>query len=39
MGISLYDCKMKRPSSPPHHDIMTGGCPLFTLASERAAIK
>ena len=38
MGISLYDCKMKRPS-PPHHDIMTGGCPLFTLASDRVAIK
>ena len=39
MGISLYDCKMKRPSSPPHHDITAGGCPLFTLASDRAAIK
>ena len=38
MGISLYDCKMKRPSRP-HHDIMTGGCPLFTLASDRVAIK
>ena len=39
MGSSLYDCKMKRSSSPPHHDIITGGCPLFTLASDRAAVK